>query len=89
VIGVADPSAVTVDTMGTGVVPDDHIEAAVREVFPLSPSGIIRRLGLLAPIYLPAAVHGHFGRIPGEGGPGTFSWEATGSVADLRSAADR
>ncbi len=69
-IGVADPVSVMVDTYGTGKVSDENITAAVRELFPLKPAGLIQHLDLLRPIYRPTAAHGHFGR---DG----FPWEKT------------
>ena len=63
------------------------IEAIVREHFDLTPAGIIRDLDLLKPIYRATAAHGHFGREPGEGGEGTFTWERTDKAAALKSAA--
>src|SRR5207342_896783 len=50
-IGVAEPVSVYIQTFGTGVVPDREIEAAVREVFDLTPRGITRDLELRKPIY--------------------------------------
>jgi S-adenosylmethionine synthetase len=85
-IGIADPTAVWVDTHGTGKVDDVTLSGAVREVFPLTPQGIIRDLELQRPIYRPTSYHGHFGRIPGT--DGTFSWERTPLTADLRGAVD-
>ncbi len=69
-IGVADPVSVMVDSYGTGKVSDERLTAAVRELFPLKPAGIINHLDLKRPIYRPTAAHGHFGR------PG-FPWEKT------------
>ena len=80
-IGVVDPVSVMVDTFNTGEVPDDRITAAVREVFPLSPLGIIEYLDLLRPIYRKTAAFGHFGRDEPE-----FSWERTDRTGDLRTA---
>ena len=45
-IGVAKPVSVSVDTFGTGAVPDDRILELVEEHFDLRPSSIIRGLGL-------------------------------------------
>ena len=64
-----------------------RIEDLVRQHFNLTPAGIIRELDLLRPIYRATAAHGHFGRQPGEGGPGTFSWERTDKAAALKEAA--
>ncbi len=80
-IGVVEPVSVMVDTFGTGKVPDERLTAAVREVFPLSPLGIIDYLDLLRPIYRKTAAFGHFGRELPE-----FSWERTHRAADLRTA---
>jgi len=76
-IGVAEPVSVLVETHGTGKVDEQWLSREVRRHFDLTPAGIIRTLGLLKPIYAATAVHGHFGRRPEEGGPGTFSWERT------------
>ncbi len=80
-IGVVEPVSVMVDTFGTGEVPDERITAAVREIFPLSPLGIISYLDLLRPIYRKTAAFGHFGRDEPE-----FTWERTDRTSDLRTA---
>ncbi len=80
-IGVVDPVSVMVDTFNTGEVPDDRLTAAVRQVFPLSPLGIIEYLDLLRPIYKKTAAFGHFGRDEPE-----FTWERTDRLGDLRTA---
>ncbi|MFP4638411.1 MAG: methionine adenosyltransferase, partial [Spirochaetaceae bacterium] len=49
-IGVPFPVSVMVETFGTATVPEARIEDAVREVFDLSPAGIIRQLDLRRPI---------------------------------------
>lgn len=85
-IGVTDPTAVSVDCKGTERVDEQSIEKAVMAVFDLTPGGIIAQLDLARPIFEPTAFHGHFGRVPEEAGPGTFAWERTDRVADLRSA---
>jgi len=90
-IGVAEPVAVYVDTFGTGIVQDDKIAAAVRDVFDFRPSAVIDRLGLRSPIYRPTASYGHFGRTPSTeriAGKelGFFSWERTDRIDELRSA---
>ncbi len=80
-IGVVEPVSVMVNTFGTGQVPDERITAAVREVFPLSPLGIIEYLDLLRPIYKQTAAFGHFGRdLP------DFTWERTHRASDVRTA---
>jgi len=80
-IGVSDPVSVHVDTQGTGKVDDDRICEAVKEFFPLSPSGIIDYLDLRRPIYRKTAAGGHFGRNEPE-----FTWENTGRAGELAKA---
>ncbi|MFA9477138.1 methionine adenosyltransferase [Phycisphaerales bacterium AB-hyl4] len=74
-IGVAEPTSVHIDTFGTGKIEDARIGELVRELFPLTPKGIIKHLDLLKPIYRETAAHGHFGREPQANG--AFSWEKT------------
>jgi S-adenosylmethionine synthetase len=81
-IGVADPVSVMVDTFGSGVIPDERLTQLVREVFPLTPRGIIEELDLLKPIYRITASYGHFGRSEPE-----FRWESLHHVSALESAA--
>src|SRR5688572_30883636 len=71
-IGVAQPTSISLNTFGTGKLPQERIEQLVREHFDLRPYGIQKMLDLLRPIYLPTASYGHFGRE--ESG---FSWERT------------
>lgn len=80
-IGIVEPVSVMVDTFGTGEVEDDRLTRAVREVFDLTPRGIIAELDLLRPIYRKTAAFGHFGRKELE-----FTWERTDRVDDLRTA---
>jgi S-adenosylmethionine synthetase len=81
-IGKAQPVGVFIETFGTGVVPDQQIQAAVLEVFDLRPAAIIEDLDLLRPIYAQTAAYGHFGReLP------DFTWERTDRVDALRAAA--
>jgi S-adenosylmethionine synthetase len=90
-IGVAEPVSVYVQTFGTGVVPDREIEAAVLDVFDLTPRAIARELELRKPIYQATAAYGHFGRQPVTEGRGRnartyFTWERTDRVAALKRA---
>ncbi|MFZ9756475.1 MAG: methionine adenosyltransferase [Burkholderiaceae bacterium] len=78
-IGHAEPTSVWVTTEGTGVVADEKIAAAVREVFDLRPRGIVQMLDLLRPIYKKTAAYGHFGREEPE-----FTWEATDKAEALK-----
>ncbi len=90
-IGIAEPVSVYVQTFGTGTVPDRDIEAAVNDVFDLTPRGITRDLELRKPIYRATAAYGHFGRTPytagrGRGARTFFPWERTDRVTSLRRA---
>jgi S-adenosylmethionine synthetase len=79
-IGVVQPVSIMVDTHGTGKVSEDKIEACVKELFDLSPAGIIESLDLLKPIYRKTAAYGHFGRE--EDG---FTWEKTNRADEIKS----
>ena len=60
------------------------MEAALRKVMDLSPSGIRKHLDLNKPIYAKTSAYGHFGRKPGR--DGSFSWEKTDLAKQLKSA---
>ena len=81
-IGVAQPVSVLVDTFGTGTVGDDKLETAVRKVFDLRPTAIIRDLDLRKPIYRQLAAYGHMGREDLG-----VAWENTDRVEALKTAA--
>jgi S-adenosylmethionine synthetase len=83
-IGVAQPLSVYVDMQGTGKVPEEVVEKAIRQVMDLSPGGIRRHLDLNKPIYAKTAAYGHFGRKAGR--DGSFSWEKTDLVKALKDA---
>jgi S-adenosylmethionine synthetase len=90
-IGVREPVSIMVDTFGTGQVSDTAITTAVRDVFDLTPAGIITALDLRKPIFSATSSYGHFGRSPEKIGHGKrsmtkFSWERTDKVGDLRRA---
>ena len=85
-IGVADPTAVSIDCHGTERVDEREIEDAVMQVFDLTPRGIISQLDLAHPIFESTSYHGHFGRSPDEAGPGSFTWERTDRIDDLKAA---
>ncbi|HUW18868.1 MAG TPA: methionine adenosyltransferase [Sedimentisphaerales bacterium] len=82
VIGVADPISILVDTAGTAKISEKKISQIVRQVFPLTPKGMIAHLKLDRPIYAQTSYGGHFGRnLP------SFTWEKTDMVQKLRKAA--
>ena len=80
-IGVAHPVSVMVETFGTGKVSDERLEQAVRKVFDLRPSAIIRDLDLRKPIYRQLAAYGHMGREDLG-----VSWEKTNRVEAIKAA---
>ena len=80
-IGVAEPTSISIDTFGTGKLPDQEIELLVREHFDLRPKGLIAMLDLKRPIYLTTAAYGHFGREEPN-----FTWERTDKAIDLAKA---
>jgi S-adenosylmethionine synthetase len=63
-IGVARPTSITVETFGTGRLPDERLEQLIRAHFDLRPWGIIKMLDLVRPMYRATAAYGHFGRKP-------------------------
>ena len=67
-LALHEPVSVYVDTKGTGVISDSEISKMIQKEVDLTPKGIIKRLGLKAPIYQKTAAYGHFGRKE-------FSWE--------------
>ena len=93
-IGVREPVSLLVDTFGTGTVPDDALERAVREQFDLVPRAIIEALDLRKPLYKATAAYGHFGRKPvrasvEETDVELFTWERTDRAAELADTAKR
>jgi S-adenosylmethionine synthetase len=80
-IGVADPVSVLVDTGGTGRISEGNLSTLVRELFQLTPQGIIETLKLRQPIYRKTAAYGHFGRADAG-----FTWETTDKAQALREA---
>ncbi|MGD0146546.1 MAG: methionine adenosyltransferase [Nitrososphaerales archaeon] len=80
-IGVAKPVSFTVDTFGTGKIPDSRIADGTQRVFDMRPGPIIDYLNLLRPIYRKTACYGHFGREDPD-----FTWERTHMVEKLRKA---
>ena len=83
-IGVADPVSVHVNTYQTSPVSDRLIETVVRELFPLTPKGIIDHLKLRRPIYRKTASYGHFGRTEED-----FTWEKLDMAESLRRETER
>ena len=78
-IGRADPVAVDIDAHQTGEYPEAVLEQAVRAVFDLTPSDMIRALGLDRPIFARFCNYGHFTH---QDAP----WEQTDMAATLMDA---
>ena len=78
-IGVPFPVSVMIDTFGTASVDERRIEEAVKNIFDLTPAGIIRTFDLCRPIYQKTASYGHFGR-------SGFAWEKTDKASELKKA---
>jgi len=78
-IGVVQPVSIMVDTHGTGKVSEEKIEECVKELFDLSPAGIIESLDLLRPIYRKTAAYGHFGRTED-----SFTWEKLDRADEIK-----
>lgn len=81
-IGVAHPLSLSVETFGTGKIPNERIVELIKEHFDLRPAAIIRDLDLRRPIYRATAAYGHFGRDDIDA-----PWERTDKADTLRQAA--
>ncbi len=84
VIGVEDPSSVSIETFGTAHIDEKVILAAVLDTFDLRPEAIIKTLDLRRPLYLQTASYGHFGRLDLD-----LPWERTDRVEPLKSAVEK
>ena len=80
-IGVAQPVSIRIETFGTGVVSESRLVQAVRQLFDLTPDGIIRTLALRRPIYKQTAAYGHFGRQDV-----VLPWDQVNKVDELKAA---
>ena len=101
-IGVAEPTNIYVNTYGTAHVDmnDSQIAKKIKEIFPMRPYDIERRLKLRKPIYSESASYGHMGRTPEKkektftDGSGksktikfeTFTWEKLDKVNEIKKA---
>ena len=79
-IGVVEPVSIMVDTHGDTTYDSTTLEKCVRDIFNLTPAGIIKELDLLRPIYRKTAAYGHFGREIEE-----FTWERINKVDEIKS----
>ena len=78
-IGIAEPTSITVDALGTGNLPENEISQIVRDNFDLRPKNLIDLLDLKRPIYKNTASYGHFGRENKD-----FSWENTDISSQIK-----
>ncbi|MBN1200845.1 MAG: methionine adenosyltransferase [Anaerolineae bacterium] len=78
-IGVARPLSISIETFGTGRVPDDTIIELINKHFDLRPAAIIRDLDLRKPQFRQVAAYGHFGRDDLD-----VAWERTNKADILR-----
>lgn len=86
-IGIAEPLSLFIDTNGTARTDEAKLLGVIKEMFDLTPAGIIKYLNLQNPIYRPTAAYGHFGRKPDD--KGCFSWEKTNRTEELKYACKR
>ncbi len=88
-IGVSDPLSLYVELHGNPFdVDETKLEKTLRELVNLRPRGIREHLHLNRPIYAVTSAYGHFGREP-DLEKGTFTWEKTDLVGQLKSAFNR
>jgi len=81
-IGVARPLSISIETFGSGRVPDDVIVELIHKHFDLRPGAIIETMKLRRPIYRQTASYGHFGRTDID-----VPWEKTDKAAILKAEA--
>jgi S-adenosylmethionine synthetase len=81
-IGIARPISFSVESFGTGVIPDEELQALIERHFDLRPASIIAALDLRRPIYRQTAAYGHFGREDLD-----LPWERTDKAELLRAEA--
>lgn len=78
-IGIAEPISIRVNTYGTSVLPEEKIERAIPDIFPVTPDQMIKHLQLRRPIFKKTAFGGHFGRDDPD-----FTWEKLDQTTKLR-----
>ncbi|MBI4334399.1 MAG: methionine adenosyltransferase [Chloroflexi bacterium] len=78
-IGVARPVSISIETFGSGHVPDQTIIDLINKHFDLRPGAIMLDLRLRRPIYRATASYGHFGRDDIDA-----PWEKTDKAAILK-----
>ena len=80
-IGVSEPTSIMLDTFGNSFKNPNMTEADVvqmiRDIFPLTPKGIINHLDLRKPIYKETTNYGHFGKE-------NLPWERLDKVGEIK-----
>ena len=77
-IGKAHPLSISIETSGTGKMPDEAILHLMKKHFDFRPQSIIEKLDLRRPIYRQVSAYGHFGREDLD-----LPWEKTDMVEAL------
>ncbi len=83
-IGIAKPLSLFINLQNNEKINQTKLIQVIKELFDLTPAGIIKHLQLQNPIYLPTSSYGHFGRKPDN--QGHFSWEKTDKIEELKNA---
>jgi S-adenosylmethionine synthetase len=78
-IGMMDPVSINIDSFGSGNISDTKIIRIIRQIFDLTPLGIIQMLDLRKPIYKKTSSYGHFGRTDVN-----FTWENIDKVSQIQ-----
>mgnify|MGYP001182342818 CR=1 FL=1 len=81
-IGKANPVAFSINTFGTGIVPDEVLTLAAEEVFNLKPAAIIEKLRLRNIHYSDTATYGHFNSF-------LFPWEDVDKYKELKKVVEK
>ncbi|MDD4290355.1 MAG: methionine adenosyltransferase [Patescibacteria group bacterium] len=78
-IGYPEPVSIMINCFGTNKIPEEQILEIIKKHFDFKPSGIIKNLDLLKPIYAQTAKYGHFGRLDLD-----LPWEKLDKVEELK-----
>ncbi len=78
-IGYPEPVSIMINCFGTEKIEETQIQEIVKKHFDFTPSGIIKNLDLLKPIYAQTASYGHFGR-----NDLNLPWEKLDKVDELK-----
>jgi S-adenosylmethionine synthetase len=79
-IGVSQPTSINVKGYESAKFSYDEIVKCIRDLFPLTPNGIINCFDLRRPIYEQTATYGHFGRDDLD-----LPWEKLDKVEQIKS----